>query len=64
MSAALLPVYRALIVTCILAGLFFLRYWRLSGDGFFVWFACAFWTFAVCSPTTRRSTVPTSTPCG
>ena len=28
-------------------GLFFLRYWRLSGDRFFVFFAAAFWIMAV-----------------
>ncbi len=47
MSALLEPMYGALSVMCLLAGLFFLRYWRLSGDRFFIWFACAFWTFAV-----------------
>lgn len=31
----------------LIAGLVFLRYWRLTRDTFFVWFACAFWTFAI-----------------
>ena len=32
-------------VSCgfLVAGLFFLRFWRRSGDGLFVWFAVAFW---------------------
>ena len=29
-----------------IAGLFFLRYWRESGDRFFVWFATAFFVLA------------------
>jgi hypothetical protein len=39
--------YGALTAMSALAGLFFLRYWRLSKDSFFIWFACAFGTFAV-----------------
>ena len=32
-------------VSCgfLVAGLFFLRFWRRSGDSLFVWFAVAFW---------------------
>jgi len=37
----------ALIVMCVLASLFFVRYWRLSRDRFFIWFAGAFATFGV-----------------
>lgn len=39
--------YGGLTATCALAGVFFLRYWRLAKDPFFIWFACAFWTFAI-----------------
>lgn len=28
---------------CLVAGLFFLRYWRSSGDRFFLFFALSFW---------------------
>ena len=28
---------------CLVCGLFFLRYWRASGDRFFAFFAVAFW---------------------
>jgi hypothetical protein len=31
----------------VIAGLFFLRFWRRTGDGLFVAFACAFWLLAV-----------------
>lgn len=27
----------------LVAGLFFLRFWKRSGDGLFAWFAVAFW---------------------
>jgi len=37
----------ALTAMCVIAGVFFLRYWRISKDTFFIWFACAFWTFAL-----------------
>lgn len=47
MSAYLMCAYGSLVVMCALAGLFFLRYWRLTRDGFFIWFAAAFWTFAI-----------------
>jgi hypothetical protein len=29
------------------AGLFFLRYWRLSGDRLFIFFAAAFWMMGI-----------------
>jgi hypothetical protein len=30
---------RALIAMCVLAALFFLRYWRVTKDRFFIWLA-------------------------
>jgi hypothetical protein len=30
-------------VACLVAGLFFLGYWRSSGDRFFVYFVLSFW---------------------
>jgi hypothetical protein len=30
-------------VACLAVGMFFLRYWRSSGDRFFVFFALSFW---------------------
>ena len=47
MIDALIIMYAALATLSLVAGLFFLRYWRLTRDRFFVWFATAFWTFAV-----------------
>jgi hypothetical protein len=35
--------FGALTVLSLAAGLFFLRYWRSSGDRFFAFFAIAFW---------------------
>lgn len=32
-----------LTTLCVVCGLFFLRYWRLSNDRFFAFFAVAFW---------------------
>ena len=37
----------ALSVTCGIAGLFFLRFWTLSRDRFFIFFTLAFWAFAI-----------------
>ena len=37
----------ALTYGCLVIALHFLRYWRLSRDGFFLWFVAAFVTFAV-----------------
>jgi hypothetical protein len=31
----------------LIAGLFFLRFWRRTGDGFFLAFCLAFWLFAL-----------------
>ncbi len=32
---------------CLVAGLFFLRFWRKTGDRFFVFFAVSFWLMAL-----------------
>ena len=37
----------ALAMASFVAGLFFAKYWRLSGDRFFVFFAAAFWMMTV-----------------
>ncbi len=49
MSAAhLLPyLHGALVMGCFVIGLEFVKYWRLSRDRFFVFFASAFWIFAI-----------------
>jgi len=47
MTTYVTSMYGALICMCVLAGLFFLRYWWLSRDRFFIWFAGAFVTFGV-----------------
>ena len=35
----------AITLACFAIGIKFLKYWRLSRDRFFVWFAIAFWMF-------------------
>lgn len=35
----------AISMATFVIGLRFLKYWRLSKDRFFIWFAAAFWTF-------------------
>ena len=49
MSAAELLQYMhgALVMGCFIVGLKFLKYWRLSRDRFFIFFAAAFWIFAL-----------------
>lgn len=47
MTVYVASIYGALAVMCLLAGLFFLRYWQLSRDRFFIWFAGAFVTFGI-----------------
>ncbi|MGE0397759.1 MAG: DUF5985 family protein [Kofleriaceae bacterium] len=37
----------ALTLSCVIAGVYFLRYWSTTRDRFFLWFAAAFVTFAV-----------------
>ena len=44
-------------LACFAVGLKFLKFWRVSGDRFFIWFAAAFWTFAL--GWTLRAFVPT-----
>ena len=33
----------AIAIGWLVAGLFFLRFWRQTGDRFFLWFALSFW---------------------
>ena len=35
------------VVACVAIGLFFLRYWRQTGDRLLAIFACAFWVLGV-----------------
>ncbi|MDQ3365958.1 MAG: DUF5985 family protein [Myxococcota bacterium] len=37
--------YGALTLGCFVIGLKFLKFWTLSGDRFFIWFAAAFFVF-------------------
>ncbi|MBA3452991.1 MAG: hypothetical protein H0T42_07860 [Deltaproteobacteria bacterium] len=37
----------AVTLGCFAVGLKFLKFWKLSRDRFFLWFAAAFWAFAV-----------------
>jgi hypothetical protein len=39
--------FGAITTLAFTAGLFFLRFWRLSGDRFFAFFAVAFWSLGV-----------------
>jgi arginine exporter protein ArgO len=36
-----------LVMAAFVIGLYFLKYWRLSKDRFFIWFAIAFWVFGL-----------------
>jgi len=47
MTTLLATMYGSLIAMCAVAVLFFLRYWWLTRDRFFVWFAFAFVAFGV-----------------
>jgi hypothetical protein len=48
MSASLLPfLHGALALACVAVAVKFLKYYQLSGDRFFIWFAVAFFTFAI-----------------
>lgn len=40
------------------AGLFFLRFWRRTGDGLFLSFAIAFWLLGLCQAALTLSGVP------
>lgn len=42
-SAAVAFLLGAIVVACLVVGMFFLRFWRKSGDRLFVIFAIAFW---------------------
>jgi len=42
----LLYLHGALMMGCLVIGLVFLKYWRLSRDRFFIFFTGAFWMFA------------------
>ncbi|HEY6728058.1 MAG TPA: DUF5985 family protein [Polyangiaceae bacterium] len=46
-NEALLVLHGALALAAWVAGLFFLRFWRLSHDRLFVYFCAAFWLLAV-----------------
>ncbi len=37
----------AAAMACFAIGLVFLRYWKVSRDRFFLWFAAAFWIFMI-----------------
>jgi len=37
----------ALVACCVVAGVFFFRFWRTSGDRLFLFFAAGFWVFAL-----------------
>jgi uncharacterized protein DUF5985 len=47
MTTYITSMFGALIAMCILAAAFFLRYWWMSRDRLFLWFAGAFVTFGV-----------------
>lgn len=36
-----------LVMATFAIGLYFLKFWRLSKDRFFIWFAVAFWVFGL-----------------
>ncbi|MBA3463053.1 MAG: hypothetical protein H0T46_24060 [Deltaproteobacteria bacterium] len=44
-----IPMFLAgsIAMAAFVTGIIFLKYWRLSRDPFFIWFAAAFWTFTV-----------------
>jgi hypothetical protein len=47
MTTYIATMYGALVAMSSLAAVFFVRYWRTTGDRFFQWFAGAFATFGV-----------------
>ncbi len=47
MDAILQFLYRGLTVMCVAVGVFFLHFWHMQRDRFFMWFAVAFWSFGV-----------------
>jgi hypothetical protein len=40
-------IHGMLTLACFAIGLKFLKFWRVSGDRFFLWFTSAFWVFAI-----------------
>jgi len=47
-TASLLQfLHGATAMACFVVGLKFIKYWRLSRDRFFIFFATAFWVFAI-----------------
>ncbi|CAN5916015.1 hypothetical protein BH11MYX3_BH11MYX3_11740 [soil metagenome] len=40
-------IHGMLTLACLAIGLKFLKFWRVSGDRFFLWFTSAFWVFAI-----------------
>ena len=58
MAGATLFFSGMIVMGYLLAGLFFFRFWRRTGDRLFVAFAIAFWLFAVQSATTALSGIP------
>jgi hypothetical protein len=47
MEGAELFIAGTLVMAAFAIGLHFLKYWRLSKDRFFIWFAVAFWVFGL-----------------
>jgi hypothetical protein len=47
MSPLVQAMHGALVMGTLVVGLFFLRYWRATGDRLFVMFALAFWALGV-----------------
>ena len=48
MTATILAMERgALTFSCVIAAVFFLKYWSSTRDRFFLWFAAAFLTFGL-----------------
>ena len=45
--SALSFMHGMIAMACFVVGLVFLKYWRLSRDRFFIWFAAAFWAFMI-----------------
>jgi hypothetical protein len=51
----------AIATTALVAGLFFIRFWRASRDSLFLYFAVAFWLFAAQSVATAALQNPPET---
>ena len=48
----------AIVMGFAVAGLFFLRFWKRSGDGLFLAFAVSFWLLGLCQALLTFSAVP------